>query len=294
MKLIFSAGSLYNLPAETVFEMAREVGFDGMEVIINHDFGRPDNLGYLLSLNQILPVNSLHAPFFEIDGWGSKIDQLKRCADLALRADIPLINFHPPSWMAFEFKFWSWLKKIDDFQAEIGHNQVVITLENMPCLVKPKLNPYLLSKTENLITFMQDRNLFLTFDTAHSGSFKSDFLQDFHTFYDSGLMRNIHFSDYSNGIEHLMPGHGALPLTRFLNHLRETGYDHSLVLELCPREFPTEEEFIKETLHEVFKYLCSETKRFKCVEDTSAGNSLATEAEAESKEGRQRTIYTEH
>ena len=187
-------------------------------------------------------------------------------ADLALKAGIPLINFHPPSWMAFEFKFWSWLRKINDFQDEIGQNQVTITIENMPCLVKPKINPYMLSKTENLINFMRRRNLFMTFDTAHSGSFRSDFLQDFHTFYDSGLMRNIHFSDYSNGIEHLMPGHGALPLTRFLNHLRETGYDHSLVLELSPREFPEEQEFIKETLNEVFRYLCSETKTIKDID----------------------------
>jgi sugar phosphate isomerase/epimerase len=290
MKLIFSAGSLYNLPAETVFEMAGEVGFDGMEMIINHDFGRQENLAYLLGLKKILPINSLHAPFFEIDGWGNKIDQLKKCADLALRAEIPLINFHPPSWLALEFKFWSWLKKINDFQDEIGHNEVIITIENMPCLVNPKVNPYMLSKTEKMIEFMRGRNLFLTFDTAHSGSFRSDFLQDFHTFYDSGLMRNIHFSDYSNGVEHLMPGHGALPLTRFLNHLRETDYDHSLVLELSPREFPKEHDLIKETLTEVFRYLCNETKRYRCIDIMH--EDMQRQAAAGTGED-QRTIYTE-
>lgn len=291
MKLIFSAGSLFNLPAETVFEMAREVGFDGMEVIINHDFGARENLPYLLGLKEILPINSLHAPFFEIDGWGNKIDQLKKCADLALRADIPLINFHPPSWLAFEYKFWSWLKKINDFQEEIGKNQVVITMENMPCLIKPKINPYLLAKTEKMIDFMRDRHLFLTFDTAHSGSFRSDFLEDFHTFYDSSLMRNIHFSDYSNGVEHLMPGHGSLPLTRFLNHLRETGYDHSLVLELSPREFPDDHDLIRETLTEVFNYLCKETKRG---DSAGRGGSGDTCSQAGAGTGEdQRTIYTE-
>jgi sugar phosphate isomerase/epimerase len=73
-------------------------------------------------------------------------------------------------------------------------------------------------------------------------------------------MRNIHFSDYGNGREHLLPGHGALPLTRFLNHLRETGYDQSLVLELSPYEFPKEPVMIKETLKEIFAYLCEETR----------------------------------
>ncbi len=260
MKLILSAGSLYTLPPTQVFEMARDVGFDGMEVIINHDFSGSKSLDHLRSLQEIFPVLSLHAPFFEIDGWGNKIDQLKICAELALNAGVPLINFHPPNWLFFEFKFWNWFKKVDDFQADIGQNGVLITIENMPCLPKFKINPYLLSKIENMIAFMEERNLYMTFDTAHCGSMHTDFLSDFHKFYDSGRMRNIHFSDYGNEQEHLLPGHGALPLTRFLNHLRETGYDHSLVLELSPYEFPEELGMIKETLIEIYDYLCQETK----------------------------------
>jgi len=260
MKLILSAGSLYTLPATQVFEMARDVGFDGMEIIINHDFAGSHYLGYMQELQSILPILSIHAPFFEIDGWGNKADQLKRTADLALKAGVPLINFHPPNWLFFEFKFWRWLKKIQDFQAEIGQNEVLITIENMPCLPKFKVNPYMLTRIENMVRFMEDRNLYLTFDTAHCGSMHTDFLSDFHQFYESGRMRNIHFSDYGNGLEHLFPGHGALPLTRFLNHLRETDYDYALVLELAPHEFPDEPELIKATLAELYAYLCQETR----------------------------------
>jgi sugar phosphate isomerase/epimerase len=260
MKLILSAGSLFTLPSPLVFEMARDVGFDGMEIIINHDFSGSRALDQLQNLQSILPVLSIHAPFFEIDGWGNKIDQLKRCAQLALDAEIPLINFHPPNWLSCEFKFWRWLKSIRDFQAEIGQNGVLITMENMPCLPQFKINPYMLSNIDKLVRFMEERNLYLTFDTAHCGSMHTDFLGDFHQFYDSGRMRNIHFSDYGNGREHLLPGHGSLPLTRFLNHLRETGYDHTLVLELSPYEFPREPAMIKEALHEIFAYLCQETR----------------------------------
>ena len=263
MKLILSAGSLFTLPPTQVFEMARDVGFDGMEIIINHDFAGSQYLGHLQELQSILPVYSLHAPFFEIDGWGNKSDQLKRCADLALAAEVPLINFHPPNWLSFEFKFWMWLKNIKDFQSEIGQNGVLITMENMPCLPQFKMNPYLLSKIDSMVRFMEERNLYLTFDTAHCGSMHTDFLSDFHEFYDSGRMRNIHFSDYGNGREHLLPGHGALPLTRFLNHLQETEYDHTLVLELSPYEFPKEPNMIKETLREIFSYLCQETRHLK-------------------------------
>jgi sugar phosphate isomerase/epimerase len=111
-----------------------------------------------------------------------------------------------------------------------------------------------------MIDFLQRHNLFLTFDTAHMGTSKANFLQDFHLFYESGMMRNIHFSDYGYGKEHLLPGHGILPLTRFLNHLRETDYNEALVLELSPQEFPQEEELIRESLAEIFTYLCQETR----------------------------------
>lgn len=261
MKLILSAGSLYTLPAKKVFALAREVGFDGMEVIINHDFASANHLKLLRSLQQILPVNSIHAPFFDIDGWGSKIDQLRICADLALEAGVPLINFHPPCWLNLELKFWRWLRKIDDFQRDLGQNRVQISIENMPCMPKSKLNPYMLATPEKMIAFLKAHNLYLTFDTAHCGSMRTNFINDFYAYYDSGMMRNIHFSDYANGEEHLMPGHGALPLTRFLNHLRETAYDHALVLELSPYEFPEEEGAIRDTLAEVLRYLCEETRQ---------------------------------
>ncbi|MHB8708303.1 MAG: sugar phosphate isomerase/epimerase family protein [Desulfuromonadales bacterium] len=260
MKLILSAGTLFTLPAPRVFELARDVGFEGMEVIINQDFSTVNHLKHLRTLQSILPVNSIHAPFFDVDGWGSKIDQLRICTDLALEAEIPLINFHPPSWLSFELKFWRWLKRIDDFQADLGQNRVLISIENMPCMPKSKINPYLLATPEKMIPFLKGHNLFLTFDTAHCGSMHTNFINDFYMYYGSGMMRNIHFSDYANGEEHLMPGHGSLPLTRFLNHLRETEYDHSLVLELSPYEFPAGDEAIRDTLVEVFRYLCQETR----------------------------------
>ncbi|PLX86267.1 MAG: sugar phosphate isomerase/epimerase [Desulfuromonas sp.] len=260
MKLVLSAGSLYTLPLEKVFEIARDTGFDGMEVIIGYDFQYQDNGALIRDLQTILPICSLHAPFLELDGWGNKIDQLHRTTRLALDTGIPLINFHPPAWMALEFKFWRWFNRVRNFQKEVGQDQILITIENMPCSGAFKLNPYLLGATGAMISFMQERNLYMTFDTAHMGSSKANFLQDFHRFYDSGRMRNIHFSDYGYGREHLLPGHGVLHLTRFLNHLGETGYNEALTLELSPHEFPKEEELIRESMSEIFDYLCQETR----------------------------------
>jgi sugar phosphate isomerase/epimerase len=290
MKLVLSAGSLYTLPLEKVFSIARDTGFDGVEVIIGYDFQYSDNAALIRDLQKILPICSLHAPFLELDRWGNKIDQLHRTAALAIETGIPLINFHPPSWMGLEMKFWRWFNRVRDFQREVGQGQVIITIENMPCTGVFKANPYILGQTGKMIDFMRERNLFMTFDTAHMGSSKASFLHDFHLFYDSGMMRNIHFSDYGYGREHLLPGHGVLPLTRFLNHLRETGYDEALTLELSPHEFPEEEELIREEMEEIFAYLRAETRSDKVRLAGAAAKEREVSAEEAAAGSGQRTI----
>jgi len=260
MKLILSTGSLYTLPLPDVFALARETGYDGVEIIINHQFAFHDGVDLLDALRRIHPINSIHAPFFQIDGWGDKIEQLRRTIRLATACEVPLVTFHPPTWLGVEFKFWNWLKKIADFQQELGQGKVMVTIENMPLDPNLKLNPYRLAKTLKIIDFLQRHNLLLTFDTAHMGSMKANFLHDFHLLYDTGRMRNIHFSDYGHGREHLLPGHGVLPLTRFLNHLRETGYHEGLVLELSPEELPEERDLIRSSLLQLHDYLATETR----------------------------------
>lgn len=260
MQINLSAGSLYTLPLPQIFKLAAEVGFGGLEVIVNHDFDYSGGRELLEEAQGIHPIASLHAPFFDINGWGDQVLQLEKTVDLAIACGIPLVNFHPPLWLGFERKFWRWLNRVEDFQAEVGRSQVTVTIENMPTDGPLGCGRYFLNQTEALIEFAAKRNLFLTFDTAHMGTGKSNFLTDFHHCYDAGLIRNIHFSDYGYGKEHLLPGHGVLPLTRFLNHLRETGYNGTLTLELSPGEFPDDLDQIRNSLKEVFDYLCDETR----------------------------------
>lgn len=264
MQLNLSAGSLYTLPLPDIFNLAADVGFSGIEVIVNHDFDYSAGRALLEDVQQILPIASLHAPFFDINGWGDKVLQLQKTVDLAIACGIPLVNFHPPSWLPPELKFWSWFRKVKDFQQQVGRGQVTITLENMPANGPLGWHRYFLHQTEAMLDFAREHNLFLTFDTAHMGTCKSNFLTDFHDYYDAGRIRNIHFSDYGYGREHLLPGHGVLPLTRFLNHLRETDYDGAVTLELSPGEFPKETDLIRTSLIEVYNYLCLETKAGNC------------------------------
>jgi sugar phosphate isomerase/epimerase len=260
MRFSLSSGTLFTFPLPKAFEMARAAGFDGLELIINQEFQRVNSSTLIRELAEIHPIHSIHAPFMPLDGWGGPVDMLRRCVELAVEAGIGLVNFHPPSWLGFEIRYWRWLFHVFDFQKEVGRENVQVTIENMPWVGKFKINPHVLSATEKMVEFITERNLYMTFDTTHLGSGKTNFINDFYVYYNSGRIRNIHFSDYGHGKEHLIPGHGILPLTRFLNHLSQTGYDGSFTLELSPHEFPHDEKVIVEMLKEIRAYLEKETQ----------------------------------
>ena len=262
MILSLSTGSLFTLPLRRVFELAAESGFDGVELIINQDFTHVNPGKLIRSLQEIITIHSIHAPFMELDGWGGPIGSLKRSVELAAECSIPLVNFHPPNWMGCEIGFWRWFYSIHDYQKEIGlDGEVTVTLENMPWVGKWKINPNILSNTQQLVDFILRHNLYMTFDCTHMGSGKTNFINDFFLCYDSGRIRNIHFSDYGHGREHLLPGHGILPLTRFLNHLRNTEYQSTVTLELDPRELPKSEQSILESLTDILAFLRKETSQ---------------------------------
>jgi len=260
MILSLSTGCLFTLPFQRIFELSAEAGFDGVELIINRSFERIDAARLVRSLQKITTIHSIHSPFMEIDGWGGKIDSLNYSVQLAAECGIPLVNFHPPSWKKLEIGFWRWLYSIRDFQKEIGMDgSVMVTLENMPSFGKWKINPNILSNTQRMVDFIQQHNLYMTFDCTHMGSGKTNFITDFTLCYNSQRVRNIHFSDYGHGREHLLPGHGILPLTRFLNHLRNTDYQRTVTLELDPRELPKGEVYLLESLKEIVTFLRTET-----------------------------------
>lgn len=260
MIISLSTGSLFTLPLQRVFELSAESGFDGVELIINQDFQKVNCVKLVRSLQEMATIHSIHAPFMELDGWGDPIESLKLSVELAAACDIPLVNFHPPSWMGFEIGFWRWLYSIHDFQHELGlGGKVAIAMENMPWVGKWKINPNILSNTQRLVDFIRDHNLYMTFDCTHMGSGKTNFINDFFLCYDSDRILNIHFSDYGHGREHLLPGHGILPLTRFLNHLRNTEYQSTVTLELDPRELPKTEHNILDSLKEIRAFLQAET-----------------------------------
>ncbi len=258
-KIILSAGTLYTMKLTEIFEVSVESGFDGVELIINTHFeNRPPHkiIEKLLKINKIA---SIHAPFFKLRKWGHGGVSLQKCVALARDFAIPLVNFHPPLWLPPEFIFWNWFRKVKDYQKLIDNSSVIVTIENMPYVGKRlRFNPNLLKKSENMLSFMLKHNLFMTFDTTHMGSHNPNFLGEFQQLLESGRVKNIHFSDYGHQREHLFPGRGILPLTRFLYMLKQENYEGAVTLELSPAELPRKRDLIIASLTEVQEYLREE------------------------------------
>ena len=244
---------------EDIFEIAAECGYDGLELIINTVFENRNPHKIIEKLLKLCPIASIHAPFFKLNKWGHGGKSLMRCIKLAHDFEIPLVNFHPPLWFPPEYNFWHWFRKVEDYQNLLPNSKVIVTIENMPYVGKRiRFNPNILKKSEEMLHFMEEHNLFMTFDTTHIGSHNPNFLGEFQRLLVSGRVKNIHFSDYGHGREHLFPGRGILPLTRFLYMLKEQNYEGAITLELSPAELPKKRELIVESLAEINDYLREE------------------------------------
>lgn len=252
MKILLSSGSLYTLPLEMAFHIAKGTGYDGVEVIIPESLEQDGGPRLLRDLQEIAPICVLHAPFHVIPGWGDRITALMKTVDLAESLSVPMVTFHPPKWLVPEVTFWRWMYTVKDFQRELGGGRVTIAMENMPYRGRPmRFTPYMFGKTEDIIRFVEKRNLYFTFDSAHMGTTHRPFAGNFLRLYRTKRVKNIHFSDYRGRREHLLPGHGDLPLEGLLQYLRESGYDGMITLETIPEELPGDEADIKKTLREM-------------------------------------------
>ncbi|MFQ5842634.1 MAG: sugar phosphate isomerase/epimerase family protein [Thermodesulfobacteriota bacterium] len=259
MKILLSSGSLHTLPLEKAFHIACETGYDGMEVIISENFGQDEGYSLLRNLKQVLPIYVLHAPFHVIPGWGDRITALVKTIELAKRISVPMVTFHPPRWLNLEIKFWRWMYMVVDFQRELGGRKIAIAMENMPYRGKLlRFNPNILGRTGDVVRFIERKNLYFTFDCTHMGTAKADFEGDFLRLYRTKRVKNIHFSDYQDQEEHLLPGRGTLPLAGLLEYLKESNYDEMITLEIIPQELPGDEEAIKEALGEAALHIRGE------------------------------------
>jgi sugar phosphate isomerase/epimerase len=255
-KVLLSTGSLPLLSLKEIFVLAKETGFDGCDLVIQRHL---DHGAYKETLQEcvaILPVYALHVPFERLKVWGKPVEALVRSVALAKEFDIPLVNFHPPSWFYLEFTFLRWFRKVKDFQRELRCEKVCVALENMPLTEgEIKRRPYLLNNFNDMIKFGVKRNLYFTFDTTHAATFEHGVIDAFLAYHKTGRLQHVHMSDHASERSHLLPGAGNLPLEELLRTMDAAGYDRTMSLEVAPHELPSMRGHLEAALREASSFL---------------------------------------
>ena len=248
MNVILSTGSLYQYPLSEVFQIAKNAGFDGIELLIAR--GNCDlEADYIqeLSSSYELPILSLHSPFMVCDGWGGFWDRIERSLAMAMELSIPLVNFHPPSGYVVRHHLDDELSQhIGEYKDMLGDSGTILTIENLPTIrtLRRVFLNRLLQRTVNnmykIADFAEENHIHVTFDTTHIGTTGVDLLYAYNVFKDK--IENIHLSDYDGRWQHLLPGTGYLPLKRFLEQVRDDGYNGIITLETCPAAMKSEDK----------------------------------------------------
>ncbi|GAB4244582.1 MAG: sugar phosphate isomerase/epimerase [Thermoleophilia bacterium] len=257
MELVLSNGSAYILSLEEQFALAKEAGFTGLEYVVNenHVPGTASRLATLIEKHD-LPIRNIHAPFQQVEGWNGPVSSLLATVSLARKLGAQSITFHPPHRAMEDVTFHRWMVDIDDFQEEIGGGDVLVTVENMPRVkswrgvrVPFTTAPYRYQERDELYELLEERNLYLTFDTSHFATAGENLSACYSLFRDR--VKNIHLSNFSQNDfqEHLPFDRGDLDLEDFLRRSFKMGFDGQLTLEVFP-------EFLQEHPDGMLGSLC--------------------------------------
>lgn len=254
-----STGSLHSYGLARVFELAAQVGFEGIEVIIDHRLDCRDP-AYLRRLSAAcrLPIVALHSPFLaDVPGWpADQLERLRRSVALAQDLGVPVVVTHLPYHLYGVFlqgfglppgRFFlpfPWPRReayyralaegqLADMEAESG---VIVAVENMPRrqFLGWTLPLYWYNRVEELARFRH-----LTLDTTHLGTWGLDPVQVYERL--RGRVRHVHLSNY-DGREHRPPPQGSLRLDALLRALSRDGYRGAVSVECGPEAFEAEDE----------------------------------------------------
>jgi sugar phosphate isomerase/epimerase len=238
MRLSFSTGTFYHRSLDYSLRLARDLGFDGVELAIGPEALYRGVAPLRRAIEQVgLPVLSVHPPFLRLLGWPRwPAQRLPRLMTLAreLGAELGIthtMNFYDPD-SARNAHFSQAIR----MGLAVGGGQVALTIENSQYNRRRRMA--YLDHLRRLVNYAQTRGCGITFDTCHAGACHEDLLRDYDLV--RPLLRNVHLNDlvWRNGQPrtHTIPGEGALPLWELLARLARDEYAGLVTVELHPRE----------------------------------------------------------
>ncbi|WP_425546182.1 sugar phosphate isomerase/epimerase family protein [Agromyces tropicus] len=255
IRIGMSTTCVYPLEPEHAFRIAKEAGFDGVEIMVTNEATTQDPV----ALNEMaerygLPILSIHAPVLLLTHfvWGRDPRvKLAKTAELAKAVGAGSVVVHPPfRWQAsYALEFLSIVRELSQ------EHGVEIAVENMFPWRAAGRNVKAYAPGWDPRAMDCDA---VTLDFSHAALSGTDSMTLANDLGDR--LRHVHLCDGSGAIgegqifdEHLLPGRGREPVAEVLRMLADRGWDGSIVAEVNTRKAKTEAERL-EMLRETVAY----------------------------------------
>jgi sugar phosphate isomerase/epimerase len=254
-KVGLSTSSVYPETTASGFELARRLGYDGVEVMVGIDPVAAD-IDAVEKLRDYhgVPVLAIHAPCLLITQrvWGTDPwAKLERSAEAARRLDADVVVVHPPFRWQREYarNFVEGIRRLTETTG------IVFCVENMYPWRTPagELKAYVPGWDPTELDYAD-----LTLDLSHASTAGQQSLDLARSW--GSRLRHVHLTDGSGSAkdEHLVPGRGDQQAGRLLAHLAEQDFGGHVVLEINSRKNTTRssrEEDLAESLAFTRKHL---------------------------------------
>jgi sugar phosphate isomerase/epimerase len=248
---------------DRVFGIARDLGFDGIELIVDARWDTADS-GYLKRLvdRYGLPIVSVHSPFsfVETPAWGGDpVKRMLQSISLAEECGSEIVVFHLPFFA--ERRYAKWLE--EGLPKRQESTKVKLAVENMPCAYKilGRLGVFLKTGSFYEVDRHSGFNRFLlpvskpcfvgndwdyllrfehiVLDTTHLATGGLDPIQAYERM--KSRLALIHVSNFTDS-EHQPLDTGKIDMAGFLRHIAGDGYRGHVTIELMPDHFPDRTE----------------------------------------------------
>jgi sugar phosphate isomerase/epimerase len=235
-KVALSTSSVYPETTSSAFELARRLGYDGVEVMVGIDpvAADVDAVEKLRDYHGV-PVLAIHSPCLLITQrvWGTDPwAKLERSAEAARRLGADVVVVHPP----FRWQRDYGRTFVDGVRELTDRTGVLFCVENMYPWRTPggELKAYVPGWDPSELDYAH-----LTLDLSHASTSGQQAL-DLARAWGSRL-RHVHLTDGTGSVkdEHLVPGRGDQQAGRVLEHLARTDFAGHVVLEINSRKSET-------------------------------------------------------
>lgn len=238
MRLSFSTGTFYYRSLDYSLRLARDLGFDGVELAMGPEALYLGVAPLLRAIDRVgVPVLSVHPPLVRMPGWPRwSIHRIPRVMRLARDLGAELGVTHTMHFRDPDSPRNAHFSQAIRLGLEAGGGQSALTIENSQHTRRKRLA--YLDHIQRLVNYARTRDCGVTYDTCHAGASRENILSGYDIV--RPLLRNIHLSDviWRDGQPrtHVIPGDGVLPLRAFMERLTQDGYAGLVTLELHPRE----------------------------------------------------------